>query len=407
MKKISGIYIIFILITVWFVGQVLYPSSLNLTHGFGAYYSAARLLRTGQLSGSIYDPAYFRAITLEDSHQQVDDIYNANPPTTSLMFWPLSFFSVEVARVIWIVANALMLWGGMALLVWAFGDRPIPVTYFALLSLVMLFQPAIQNIRLGQAYLFIFLLLAIATVAFERREAKWGGLSLAVALLLKTAGWAILPLLGWQRRWRYLVWTLGITGIILLLTLPLFPLPIWQSYLRLLAEVNQSPQGCVTAYQTTRSLLCHTLVFHKTWNPSPLIHLPWLARWLYLVLALITLMLSFNLSRQNQTAAFISIIAWGIVFEPLGEQYHHSLMLIPIAWLILSWQANKLPGRIEKWAIVIAILLYIYPFHIGHPQFQDGWRALLAYPRVYSAWLILLAIYSPSLQHLYARFLHR
>lgn len=407
MKKSFGIYIIFILITVWFVAQVLYPSSRILTHGFGTYYSAARLLRTGQFSDSIYDPTYFRAITLEDSQQQVDDIYNANPPTTSLMFWPLSFFSIEVARIIWIAASALMLWGGLALLVWAFSDQPTRATYFALFSLGMLFQPAIENIRLGQAYLLIFLLLAVATIAFEKREARWGGASLALALILKTAGWAILPLLGWQRRWQYLAWTLGISGIILLLTLPLFPLSLWQTYLRLLTEINQSPQVCVTAYQTTRSLLCHTLIFHETWNPSPLIHLPWLARWLYIALACITFILSFDLSRHNQTAAFISIIAWSVIFGPLGEQYHHSVMLIPIVWLILGWQAGQFSNRIGKWGIVIATLLYIYPFHIGHVQFQDGWWALLAYPRVYSAWLILLAIYSQSLQRLYARFLHR
>jgi hypothetical protein len=399
MKKSSVIYIVASgIVALWFIGQILYPASLNLTHGFGAYYSAARLLSKGQISDSIYDPAYFRPLVSADSHQQADDIYNANPPTTSLMFWPLSFFSIEKARMIWTWANAIMLLGGLSLLIWAFADHSTPITFWTFFSLGMLFQPVIQNIRFGQAYLLLFLVLTMAVVAFQRKQAGVGGGALALALLLKTAGWALLPLLAWQKRWQYLAWTLGITGSILLLTLPLFRVSMWSRYFQLLAETTQSPLTCVTAYQTTRSLLCHIFVFDHEWNKAPIIDLPWLATGLFISLALVTLIVNFKLSRQNQTLAFISIIAWGVIFAPIGEQYHHTVMLIPITWLLIAWQKGNLFNRSGKFSLAAALFLYLVPFQIGHPQFQDQWWALLAYPRVYSAWLVLLAIISVQLR---------
>ncbi len=398
--KKAGIYSTAIVIAFWFVTQTLYPASQNLTHGFGAYYSAARLLQTGQFSAQVYDPDYFRPIVRADSHQQADDIYHANPPTTSLMLWPLSFLSIESARFIWTVANAVMLFGGLALLALAFAPRPILPTFALLASLGMLFQPALENIKLGQAYLLIFLLLTIAVTAWSkvRISDSLGGAVLALALILKTAGWALLPILAWQRRWRTLTWTGGITGTILLLTLPLFPLALWQKYWQLLNEINNSPTTCATAYQTTRSLLCHLFVFDPTWSRSPLVDWPWLATSLFLGLALATLALNFKLSRHQQHLALIASVAWGVIFAPLGEEYHHTVMLIPLGWLVLHWSTLT---KLSQIIFLAALGLYLIPLPANPMQWQNGGWVLLAYPRLYGAWLILLLLYGQS------RLLHR
>ncbi len=391
-------YAFLVIILIWFIIQTLYPASQNLTHGFGAYYTAARLLKSGQLSADIYQPDYFRPLVEAASHHQSSDIYNANPPTTTLMFWPLTFFSIETARAIWIGVNGLLLCSGIAVLIWTFADSFHPTLYALLLTLAMLFQPVRVNIKLGQVYLLIFWLLSITVVAWQKRWPQLGGIALASALLLKTAGWIILPLLAWQRRWLYLAWTLGLVGGSLLLTLPFFPLTMWQSYITLLQETTQAPLTCLTAYQTTRSLLCHLLVFDPLWNKTPLIHSPHLASILFNGLALLTLILNFFLNRYNQSVALMGMISWSILFAPLGEQYHHTIMLIPIAWLIILWHKGNFNHKLGKFCLIIALLAYCYPFMIGSSQFQQGWYAMLAYPRVYSAWLVLLALYSILLQ---------
>jgi hypothetical protein len=255
----------------------------------------------------------------------------------------------------------------------------------------MLFQPAIENIRLGQAYLLIFFLLAIAVSAWSKKQALPGGAALALALILKLAGWALLPLLVWQKQWRYLAWTGGIAGVILLLTLPLFPPIIWQRYWQLLNQANNSTATCAAAYQTTRSLLCHLFVFDPLWSHSPLVNLPWLATALLMTLALFTLILNFNLSRYNPTLAFSAAIAWGVIFAPLGEQYHHTVMLIPLSCLLINWSTlNKL----SQVTLLAAVCLYLLPLPPNQLQWQLGWWVLLAYLRLYGAWLILICLYS-------------
>lgn len=398
LKKL-GTYTATAIITIWFVTETLYPASRTLTHGFGAYYSAARLLRTGQFSAQVYDPAYFRLLVRADSHQQADDIYNANPPTTSLMLWPLSFVSIEQARLIWTLTNAAMLFGGLALLTWTFISQPCLRAFAVLASLGMLFQPALENIKLGQAYLLIFLLLSIAVAAWSKiglpgtDRPKFadslGGATLGLALVLKTAGWALLPLLAWQKRWRALVLTAGTAGAVLLLTLPLFPPPLWQRYGELLRETSSSAATCVPAYQTTRSLLCQLFVFEPTWSKSPVINLPWLASFILIGLAVLTLLANFWLARRDPTLALTAMIAWGVIFAPLGEAYHHTVMLIPLSWLVSHWPALD---RFNRFGLLAAACLYFIPF-APPPDWQSGGWVLLAYPRLYGAWLTLLLLY--------------
>jgi hypothetical protein len=396
--KKQGLYLITLIVFIWFAGQVLYPASLTLTHGFAAYYSAARLLKIGQFSAQVYEPAYFRPIVRADSHDQADDIYHANPPTTSLMFWPLSFLSIEKARVSWIIANAAMLFGGLALLTLTFAPQPDLPTFALLALLAMLFQPVLENIRLGQAYLLIFLLLTLVGVAGSKigrlTPARWaisiGGLALALALIFKTAGWALLPLLAWQKRWQALAWVTGFVGLIGLLTLPLFPPSLWLAYGQLLRETSNSPAVCATAYQTTRSLLCHLFVFDSTWSPSPLAHLPWLASSLFVGLALISLGLNFRLAMPQPVWAFMATLAWGVIFAPLGEQYHHTVMLIPLSWLVIHWQSLNKASRIT---LMLAFCLYFLPLPPNTSSWQNGGWAWLAYLRVYGAGLALLSLY--------------
>ena len=387
------VVVTFLLIAVWFVMRVVAPSAQRLTHGYGAYYSASRLLAEGRLSAAIYDPDYFRPQVRRDSDGQADDIYNANPPTTALLLLPLAPLPSESARLIWTVLNLLLLFGGLALLLFTFSRSTSLGHALGIFALAMLFQPVVQNFYFGQAYILIFFLLAVAAIAFHRRRSALGATSLGLALLLKTAGTPLLLLLVWQKRWRYLALLIALTLLVLLVTLPLFPLDMWLAYRQLLPEATGGPWVCVTAYQTTRSLLCHLFTFRREWNPTPVAHLPLLASTLLLLLGGLTLLAIFVRASKRPTVAFLGMIAWSVLFAPIGEQHHHTVMLIPLTWLIVS-RPSYAAGAFSQWAsrLGLALLLafYFVPFDVNHPAFQQGWRALVAYPRLYGGWLVLL-----------------
>ncbi|MFZ0546302.1 MAG: glycosyltransferase family 87 protein [Candidatus Promineifilaceae bacterium] len=389
---------------VWFYGQVLWPSATNLTHGFGAYYSASRLLSNGDISADIYDPAYFRPIVRADSGGAADDIFNANPPTTTIMFLPLSFLPIEQARMVWTVMGTIFLALGLGLLLWGFGvpfQTPNQRTlWFIVMTLALLFQPVIQNFLWGQAYVLVFFLSSVTTAAFFKAQASdqpnhkiesAGGIALAASLLLKTAGWPLLILFLWLRKWRFLAWIIGFGAVVFLATLPIFRLEMWQVYGRLLSEVSSSPMNCVPAYQTTRSLLCHLFAPNVYWQDAAAagIKIPDLVTGTYFVLGIGCILGLLRLARKRPNAAFVGFVCWSILFLPLGEVHQHTVLLIPLVWLIVKWSEH---GRFGRTALLLAVVCYLIPFPMNAPQFQSGMLALLAYPYVAGAWLIFLGI---------------
>ena len=111
-------------------------------------------------------------------------------------------------------------------------------------------------------------------------------------------------------------------------------------------------------------------------------------------LAGLTLFINLKLSRSQQTLAFMAMIIWGVIFAPLGEQYHHTVILIPITWLMARWPTGKLTPNFSQIALLAAIGCYLIPFPLYQLEWQTGWWAFIAYPRLYGAWLVLLSIYS-------------
>ena len=390
--RLAVTLLFFLLTLIWFVVSVVIPSAQQQTHGFGAYHTAARLVAQGEISRAIYDPTVFRARVEDNTAGRASDIFNANPPTTALMLLPLATLNIDTARTIWTVLNLLLLLSGMAILIRALAPEMGPSVYLLLFGLSLLFRPVIHNFLFGQAYILVFFLLALATSALRRRRPVPGSGALATALLLKTAGWVLLPLLLWLRRWRFLIGTIIVAALGILLTLPLFSPAMWLSYAQLLSTVTNSPLICVTAYQTTRSFLCHLFLPHVVWTDAPSLDLPVPAVVLFVTLALLSLAALLALARRRPIAAVAGAIAWGVLFAPLGEQHHHVPLLIPTAWLILVWLRGEKPHRLVQFGVILGLTAYLAPYPLFHPQLQNGWWSLMAYPRLFGAWLIFLSL---------------
>ncbi len=385
------IYAFFLIAAIWFVVRIAVPFGDRLTHGFGAYYSASKLLYTGEYSERVYEPDYFEAVVRADSVGEVGDIW-LNPPPTTLLFLPIAGFSIHNARAIWTAINIFLLLLALTMLIRSFARGAPLVIWLLIFSLALLFRPVISNFIFGQGYILIFLLLAVAVVGIYRQKDISGGLSLGLAFSLKLVGWPLVFLLVWQRRWRYLVFTFSTIIFIVLASLPFFGLDSWRGFISFVSETSASPLNCVTAYQTTRSWLCHMLAPDVLWQAADSLTLPWFAPVILVVLGVVALVLSLSLANREPMAAAGALIAWGILFAPLGEEYHQVVLLIPIVWLILTWWS----GRPLSWPslilLTLALFLYMVPFPINHPRLQQGWLALLAYPRLYAAWLVWLTL---------------
>ena len=72
-------------------------------------------------------------------------------------------------------------------------------------ALCLCYAPVSENLRNGQAYLLVFLMLSLLTWSLTRSRASLGSVSLGLMVVLKAAGARLRPLLLWERRWRALL----------------------------------------------------------------------------------------------------------------------------------------------------------------------------------------------------------
>lgn len=355
------------------------------SHGFVAYYTAAQLVRRGANVNRFYDDDWFRAQT-EAQQPAASDIYNVNLPTTALLLLPLAGLSYTGARVIWTLFNLVCLIGAGGWLLQQAGLRGLWGLGF--IAFTLLYQPLYANFRLGQAYVLLFGLLVMAWYGYRSRRPGILGVSLGLMLALKTAGILLWPLLLIRRRWRALMWGVASVLVVVLVSLPWLGLEAWQTYFHLLPGLNARPEMAVTAYQTQLSFVRHLFTFDARWNPAPLLPASALGIWLPWVSFAVLAGLSAYWAHTMQQAdlVFAAFVVANVILSPVSVDYHYTLLLVPIA-VLLAWARTQMSRRL--WIVLgAAISLIAADLPYRSLQQAEGARALLAYPKLYGAWLL-------------------
>jgi hypothetical protein len=391
------------------VALVLYVALIALPHAryraltFASYYTAAHILVYAQQDLSrVYDDAWFDAQIPRAGFTGIHDVFNVQPPTMSLLALPLIWLPPLSARLVWTLLSLLWLAAGLALLARALG-QPARWGLWAL-PISLAFGPTRETIQTGQAYLFLFFLLCLACWALAWPEAGWrsevsASLALGLMLILKTAGAWLWPLLFLARRWRVLACAALVAASLALASLPWIGVASWLAYIERLPELAMAPRRFVTAYQTTTSLFGHLLIYDLQWNPTPAVDAPLLARALTMAIMLLTLALSAYWGRLNDSRREVRVltlalfISLNVTSAPFGEDYHYVLVLpalLVAAWW--TWQSVNTQSWMTWGMLALAALLLAAPLPYKLPALEMGWLALLAYPRVYGAYLLWLVL---------------
>jgi hypothetical protein len=356
-------------------------SAGSTTHGFVSYYAASKLLVSGELGPLAYDDGWFGEQVQRLTESNVREIFIPNPPTMSLMALPLVGMDARSARAIWLIASLAAFIAGVAGLVRYRNkkNREVP----AAVLLLMLLAPAVfTNLRIGQGYLFVFALFAATTLSLLRGRDQIAGVGLGLLLALKTSGVALVVLLAARRRWAVLAVAAATALVLAFAISPFIDLEMWWTYPSQVRAYVARPASAVTAYQTTLGLFRHLCVADPQWNPSPAADCAGIAFVVSTVIVAVATMLTAILAVRSTrpeswlaAAATLSVLSLPAVAEP-----HYVLMAIPLALLRLN---------LAELTVIAALLLV--PLEITAEKFTAGWWALLAYPRLYAAWLLWAA----------------
>jgi hypothetical protein len=380
---------------------VVQESLGRTTHGFIAYYAAARLFVSGEFDRRVYDDEWFEEYVQGITKSDVREIYGPNTPAMALLATPVAVLGPHNARTTWLLAALVVLaLASAAFMRYATGvDRRV----LAVLVAVMLLNPPVfANLRTGQAYIFVFgAFMAIALLLVRGRDVA-AGIVLGLTLVIKSTGWPLLVLLAVQRRLRALGTAVVVAGATAALVMAVVGLDTWLAYPPYVEAFLNRPAASVTAYQTTRSLVRHLCIGDPVWNPAPAASCAGAAEWIPMLVTAIAVAVTAFLARGARSEHWVAAgIVLAILAAPVGAEQHYASLAVPIGLLIAARARSDAHGLTPHAAhgltphgahgltpVAVVAILWLIPLEYTALRFTDGWSALLAYPRLYAGWAV-------------------
>ncbi|MBI5566994.1 MAG: DUF2029 domain-containing protein [Chloroflexi bacterium] len=389
--RMAGLLALLSLVGLIFAGRTLWPARFATAHGFPLYYTAGWLYATGQWGPAAYDDEWFGDRVESFTQNGVREIYAPGPPLLAVFFALLAGLDLATAREAWAWLNVPML----MLSIWLIGDAQARfeggLWRAAGASFALLAAPVHEHFRLGQAYILLLLLFALAFWLVQHQHEASAGIALGMAFATKLSGlplWFILLARHPRRTSVAAVLTAGSLGLIGVVVMGL---PTWLAFVRTLIErLTDYPLVAVTAFQSTSGFFHHLFAYDALWNPTPIGSQPWLANvltWSVFVGATIATMR--RARRAVFDLAFAAGLTLSVILLPLAEEYHYVLLILPIA--VMLARVLRRPDQMSDlmWLTTIVFLIG-WPLPYTAPELARGWSALLAYPRLYGGWLLWL-----------------
>ena len=357
---------------------------------FVSYFTAAEVLRDGGGAAVLYDdPAFNEEIDIRGyaGHQ----VYYPNPPSTAFFVMPLTIFTIQVARIIWLAMSVSFLSIAVILLLRDLGYGTTASLCFVLLTLV--YQPIRADLHNGQLYALGLLLLVLTLRALRRQQPAYTGASCAGLLMLKLFSPLVCLWLAIERDWRALKFAFVVLVLFVFLSWPIIQQDGWVAFTQVPFKVANDRALSVTAFQSIPGTIRHLLSYDPIWNPVPILRLEyginaiiWTAG---IAMTLVTLWATRK--SQNIDLSFALVISASIMLSPFSQDYTYTLLLLPIG--VISVRLWPLPWSPLLIFALLATGLVASPIWYKTPIYSKGALALLAYPKLYGClviWSILL-----------------
>lgn len=200
----------------FFVTVVLVRSSHRFAWDYAINWTAAQAVRSGV---SVYDREALRALGAESIGQQMSGLFDETfrsyigLPTTALLLTPFTFFAYATSLWLYRLGLALAFLGAMTLV-----GRAVPldrrrVAWITGVACLLLWEPVVVSIRLGQVDAWIALALATAVLAAARERWAVAGVGIGFATLLKVSPGFLLLYCLLKRQWQASLSAIGTIGV--------------------------------------------------------------------------------------------------------------------------------------------------------------------------------------------------
>jgi Glycosyltransferase family 87/WD40-like Beta Propeller Repeat len=343
---------------------------------FPNYYTAARLLHSGEHLRDFYDWTWFqRQMNYAGIERQLG-AYTPQPPLTMLPIVPIAGFPVQTAKRIWLVLNLALL----AATVWLLSRiGRLRVEHIAILALAG-YTSLRMNFLLGQYYVFLLFLLTATFYLIARKKPVASGVAAGLAFALKLYGGPLLLFFMAKRNWKAVAGMAASSAAGVVVAVAIFgPADVWfyatQILPRTLEGVPADPFNPGIPVLVT--LLRRLFVGDAELNPHPFYHAPWLFFFFrafagLAIIVLVSLAVALNRAAIYRRDFAIFVIAL-LLLSTSVTSYTFLLLLLPIVlcledappveriYLVVSYILLNLPlpaARLfPKYWLLLALLV--------------------------------------------------
>jgi hypothetical protein len=364
------------------------------TEGFAAYYRYSRTLFEGKDFAELYDFNTFNDPQHSFGISKLDAPNNL--PTNAFALLPFAWMDAQTARIAWSVVSIILYLSAIYILLCIYNIRWRTKIGLSVLSLFFLWYPSYSNVRFGQIYFLLLFLFVLSLYGIKKHSLLLTAVPIAFAIVLKGYGIISLLWLAYNKRWREVAITLGVTALVIIASLPFFGIDAWATYYnKVVLQLNGLPSGAHVVYQEINGFIHHLFLYNKDWSPSPLVALPEsvvIYAGLIINIFVIGMTIILSSKTKNMVMSYATAIAVGVVTSPLSFEYHYILFLPLVIGLLAKLFNEDLQFKPDISSIILlaAIVLMALPLHYADLQTASAPLILLAYPKLYAGLAILL-----------------
>ena len=326
------------------------------------------------------------------------------PPPSLLIFYPFHFFSYDTAKALMLTVNHLCLLGAIVFLFRKlfreeFARAPSQLTASLVLIYILLFDPAVVTLHLGQVNFLLLVCLCFTWNALKRNGSALAiALPLCLAIVIKTYPALLVPLLVFRRRYKAAALTIGLFALCCAASYVLLPHGVWSDWLQKVlptgSEAHAGPWN-----QNIRAIVARSFV--PNGFGQPIIPLPQIVQPLIMLLSLpvfaLTMFASFACNRRADSARSVDLqmslhLFMIFLIAPVSWEHHFVYLLPSLVFVLLLLLDGTVRGQ-WRWVAALSLCLIAWKLPFQSPALTHGlWTLLISikfYPAV-AVWLFFL-----------------
>lgn len=326
------------------------------------------------------------------------------PPPSLLLFFPFHLFDYDTAKALMLAVNHLCLLAAIALLFRKlfredFARAPSQLIATLVLIYILLFDPTVVTLHLGQVNLLLLVCLTMMWNALRRNgNALAIAIPLTLAIVIKTYPALLVGLLVLRRRSQAAAWTVLFFGLACAASYLILPHGIWQDWvLNVLPAGDGAHPGPWN--QNIRAFVARA--FMPNSFSEPLVAAPLLVKPLIYFLSLIVVVSTVGASLRcwrlphsmRQIDLQMSLYLFMIfLIAPVSWEHHFVYLLPSLVLVLLMLLEGEVHGH-WRWITALSLCLVAWKLPITAPWLTHGVATLGISAKFYPAvalWLFFL-----------------